>query len=290
MIQVGPFSLPPSLLIAVGALLGAYGLGRVSASPAERESHARLFDALVTALLVFVLGWKLFPLLEAPGRLFSDPLALLYQPGGTGGVVLGAAAAALSLLYAYWRGRGRSGAAKAVLLRTLAGVALGAGAAALVLVIFAPGREAQLIAERTEGGETVRELLRGEQFSLLDGEMAAPDWDARFLVVNIWASWGPPCRGEMPELAQFYRSAAAENTELLAVNLTGTEKSLAGLRRFVAEQSLPFPVLLDPEGRSRSLCDVQALPTTCIFGPDGALRARHTGAVSADWLRRHTRD
>lgn len=288
MISFGPLDIPPALALIAGALVGAYLIGRYSTPAAQRESHALLFDALLNGVLLFALGWKLFPLLQSPGVVFNDPLALLYRPGGTGGVLFGAFLGGALLLRTLYRRRPLPGGMRRAVAGTAAGAALGAGAVLLLLTVTQGEEPPRPVgpAGAESGTEGVRNMLQGEEFELLSAGQPEPNWDAPYLVVNIWATWCPPCRGELPELADFYRSAAGGRVELVAVNLTATEKSTAEVRRFVRDRELPFPVLLDPQGGIRDLCGAKAVPTTCVFGPGGELIARRTGVVSAGWLER----
>ncbi|MFW6207767.1 MAG: TlpA disulfide reductase family protein [Spirochaetota bacterium] len=108
-------------------------------------------------------------------------------------------------------------------------------------------------------------------------------WQADYLIINVWASWCPPCRGEMPELIEFYKNLENENVELIALNMTSTEKSLSAVREFVEGSALPFPVRLDREGEIGRRLAIETLPTTIVVGPQG-VRARRSGIVDRGWL------
>ena len=96
--------------------------------------------------------------------------------------------------------------------------------------------------------------------------------------LNIWATWCPPCVGEMPSIARL-----AENPRLKGKNIefvcVSTDDSTAAVVRFVRDKNWPMTVL-----RSESLPPVfltEAIPATYIITPGGRIVAAEVGAN--DW-------
>jgi len=87
------------------------------------------------------------------------------------------------------------------------------------------------------------------------------------VVVNFWASWCPPCRAEMPAMQTVYETYQGQ-IHLLAINAT-RQDSLADALAFVSENSLAFPILLDPDGAAYRQYAITSLPTTFFIGADG---------------------
>jgi peroxiredoxin len=95
--------------------------------------------------------------------------------------------------------------------------------------------------------------------------------------LNFWATWCPPCRKEMPSMEVLYQRFRGKGLQMLAVDIQEKE---AGVRRFIQEQKLNFPVLLDTSGKVSGGYGIEAVPTTFIIGRDGAIIARMVGSTT----------
>lgn len=124
-------------------------------------------------------------------------------------------------------------------------------------------------------------------FSLLDlqgNQRSLSEFRGKWVVVNYWATWCPPCLEEMPELEVFHSNHKDKDAVVLGVNME--DVSAARLREFVGKQFLSFPILRDrPRGRTE-LGSVPGLPTTFLVAPDGQLVARQVGPVTIESLER----
>ncbi|WP_313312763.1 TlpA disulfide reductase family protein [Pulveribacter sp.] len=112
-----------------------------------------------------------------------------------------------------------------------------------------------------------------------------PALQGRPVVINLWASWCPPCRREMPVLLR----ARADNPEVrfLWVNQGEAPETVVG---FAAAQQLPqADVVLDQSSQLGALLGHRALPTTLFYDARGALVAVRSGELSAATLAQHLR-
>lgn len=125
------------------------------------------------------------------------------------------------------------------------------------------------------------------QLTDLDGEeVDLQQFEGRPVVVNLWATWCPPCRREMPVLEQ----AAAESPDVAFVFANQAES--AGLvRDFLDGEGLELDnVLLDADSEVARHFQARALPTTLFFGSDGELSDVHLGEVSRAQLANYLRE
>ena len=108
------------------------------------------------------------------------------------------------------------------------------------------------------------ESLSGDQISL-------SDLRGKVIVLNLWASWCPPCRAEMPALQRVYQANQDRGLVVLAVNMTAQD-SIAAVEDFVQEFNLTFPILLDISGEVGKAYLMRALPTTFFINQDGVIQ------------------
>ena len=102
----------------------------------------------------------------------------------------------------------------------------------------------------------------------------------RVVLVNVWATWCPPCREEMPSMERLYRQLAGPAFELLAVS--EDEGGLEGVRRFAKDMGVTFPVLWDPERQVGSRFGVWGYPETFIIDRNGYVVERVIGPRAWD--------
>ena len=116
----------------------------------------------------------------------------------------------------------------------------------------------------------------------LDGtEVALARYAGKPLVVNLWATWCPPCRREMPVL----HAAQAGNPDIGFVFVNQRE-SADTVRRYLAGQGLRLQnVVTDPAGRLAASTGSAAYPTTLFYDGAGRLVLRHVGELSHATLR-----
>jgi thiol-disulfide isomerase/thioredoxin len=205
------------------------------------------------------------------------PIFLMGAPGVPGIIVGIVAAAAYAALTLFRRRRLRRAAVLPLLLFTGI-VAAGAGAVGIASAITLPG------------GRVAGPLAPALMLPTLDGTgVSLQTLKGRVVVLNFWATWCPPCRAELPELAAFARGQGSGGASLIAVDATSTESSEDSVRAFSNKYGMGYTVALDRTGEVTRAWGVQAWPTTVVVDRDGRLRARRTGAIDAAWLRRAVR-
>ncbi|MEJ7568199.1 MAG: TlpA disulfide reductase family protein [Gaiellaceae bacterium] len=83
------------------------------------------------------------------------------------------------------------------------------------------------------------------------------DFAGKPVVINIWASWCPPCHEEAPDLARFAR--AHPEVQLLGIDILDTKE---GARDFYREYKLPYPSVFDPQAEIALSFGIQGQPIT----------------------------
>ncbi|HID54487.1 MAG TPA: TlpA family protein disulfide reductase [Anaerolineae bacterium] len=108
------------------------------------------------------------------------------------------------------------------------------------------------------------ETTAGEQITL-------SDLRGQVVVINLWTSWCPPCRAEMPAIESVYQANKDDGLEVLAVNSTFQDDPEAAAQ-FARDFGLTFPILLDMDGAVSRRYQLQALPTTFFVDRQGVIR------------------
>ncbi|MGH7665607.1 MAG: peroxiredoxin family protein [Gemmatimonadaceae bacterium] len=106
------------------------------------------------------------------------------------------------------------------------------------------------------------------------------DYRGRIVFLNVWATWCPPCRVEMPGMQALHEEFGERGLSIVAVSIdnAGMQQEIM---RFAREYGLTFDILHDPEGRIRTIYQTVAVPETFIIGRDGVIIRKVIGA--ADW-------
>jgi len=147
-------------------------------------------------------------------------------------------------------------------------LAMVAGAAACAEPADGPGRELDVVpAYRavTLAGDTV-------SLSSLQGSP---------VLLNLWATWCPPCREEMPSLQRVHRDYEGRGLKVVGVSLDNSDAG-AAIARFVEQYGIGFSILHDARGRATEVFRTFGLPETFLIAADGRLVRRWRGKVDGD--------
>ncbi|HIP53542.1 MAG TPA: TlpA family protein disulfide reductase [Chromatiales bacterium] len=120
----------------------------------------------------------------------------------------------------------------------------------------------------------------------LDGrEVRLSDFRGKWVVVNYWATWCPPCREELPELEVFHDNHKDKDAVVIGVNMERARDET--LREFVEAYFISYPIVRAEPAPRTELGSVPGLPTTYIVSPEGEVVARHVGPLTADALEKY---
>lgn len=117
----------------------------------------------------------------------------------------------------------------------------------------------------------------------LDGNVhRLSDYRGKWVLVNYWATWCPPCREELPELEIFYNNHKDDDAVVIGVDMENINEDR--LRKFVDKQFLSFPILMSKPVARSELGAIPGLPTSFLIDPAGEVVARQVGPVTAEDL------
>jgi peroxiredoxin len=111
------------------------------------------------------------------------------------------------------------------------------------------------------------------------------DLRGKAVLVNLWATWCPPCREEMQTIEKVYQEYKEQGFTVLAVNMTYQDNPLA-VMPFVNEQKLTFPILLDETGHMGNAYQLRSLPSSYFIRRDGIINEVVIGGPMSEALLR----
>jgi thiol-disulfide isomerase/thioredoxin len=255
MIGVGPFSI--QVVVAASAVLLAWvvarNIGRTSLDTPRKAVSGMLFDAVfwgfVAARLGYIALW------------WSDyaaaPMSMIAISDG-GFAWWAGIPVALALVW--WKTRSAMPLRRAVLAGMISGVAIWVAANGVLSLML-------------RSAEPLPDL----QLSTLDERpVSLSAYAGRPVVLNLWASWCPPCRREMPVFEQ----AQKELSGIAFVMLNQGESGQQALA-FLDNEGLNLTdVLLDPSSTAMRAMRSRGLPTTLFFDAQGRLVDSHLGEIT----------
>jgi cytochrome c biogenesis protein CcmG/thiol:disulfide interchange protein DsbE len=171
-------------------------------------------------------------------------------------------------------------------MRTIAPVfaalAILAASAAASAAPAAPDAGAPAAAPAVLTGPQVGQPAPAFTLKTVDGRTVTLDtYKGKTLVLNVWATWCPPCRGETPDLISSYAALAGPNVVFLGVDDT----ELAPIvRAFVAAKGVKYPQAIDDDKSFSNAYDIRYFPTTFVIDPNGVVRARNIDVVTPQML------
>lgn len=112
----------------------------------------------------------------------------------------------------------------------------------------------------------------------LNGEPASlSDYLGSVVLVNLWATWCPPCREEMPTLQAFHEKYQSDGFVLIAIDQGETSELVLP---FVKEFGLNFPVWLDIDSEAGIAFKTMNLPSSYVIDRNGRVRLMWIGGIS----------
>ena len=268
--QIGPFVLSAPRFYAALGLVVLVMAAKLVAWRRRRQGSAPDASAAWAwnAALVVFAGARVGFVLENIGAFLAQPLSILQFWQGGFSPLWGVAGGALVAGSSIWR---RSMKPSTVVVPVA--LALAVWLVVPALLIPTEQRERQLpplTLERLEGGRLDLAALRGQP-----------------VVINLWATWCPPCRRELPMLAD----AARTYTDVHFVFADQAE-GRATVQRYLDEREglVLDGVVLDASMRLADEFSTVGLPTTLFFDADGNHVFTHAGELSSVMLASYLSD
>lgn len=144
------------------------------------------------------------------------------------------------------------------------------GVAVPVRTVTAEGANAGLLTARPAPNFTL-EAVGGKRVSLAD-------FKGKVVMLNLWATWCPPCVRETPRLVRLYEKYQNQGLVILGVNTT-YQDDRAKVEQFVREKAISYPILLDVNDDFGTKYGSRLLPTSYLLDRSGKIVSTKVGEI-----------
>jgi len=120
--------------------------------------------------------------------------------------------------------------------------------------------------------------------TLAGKEESLVDYKGQVILVNLWATWCPPCKAELPVLQQFYEDHADEGFAIIGIDF-GEPESV--VNTFIKSSNLTYPIWVDEDSQAGMAFNSYSLPASFVIDRNGTVRLAWTGAISQSMLEKH---
>jgi peroxiredoxin len=120
------------------------------------------------------------------------------------------------------------------------------------------------------------------QFSLqdIDGKtLALANYQGKVVLLNFWATWCTPCRGEIPQFVEFQNTLGPQGLQLIGISMDDDVKPV---HEFYQQFKMNYPVAIGSANLAESYGGVLGLPVTFLIGRDGRIAAKYLNAAVTD--------
>ncbi|MEG0221255.1 MAG: cytochrome c biogenesis protein CcdA [Clostridia bacterium] len=139
--------------------------------------------------------------------------------------------------------------------------------------------------------EQEKPQVNAQQENILDFKLKALDgkeytlsqFKGKKVFINFFATWCPPCKGEMPHIQTIYEENSKNAGDIIVITIAnprGSDASINKIREYINENKYTFPVLLDETGDVFRKYDIASFPTTYIINEKGEIENKIVGGMT----------
>ena len=108
------------------------------------------------------------------------------------------------------------------------------------------------------------------------------NYKGKWVLVNYWATWCPPCLEEVPDLVNLYDHR--KKKDLMVLGVVFDYKSVKDVNDYVDDMLMSYPIILGDDAVSTQIGSAEVLPTTFIYNPKGELVKIKRGLITKQYI------
>ncbi|HBI51752.1 MAG TPA: peroxiredoxin [Ruminococcaceae bacterium] len=110
------------------------------------------------------------------------------------------------------------------------------------------------------------------------------DYSGKPVIINIWATWCPPCRNELPHFEKLYKECGSR-VQFMMIDKESKQK-LNDVKKFIKDGKYTFPVFYDWDNSAYEAYGTGAIPVTIAVNADGEIVYNQAGMLDESSLRK----
>lgn len=108
------------------------------------------------------------------------------------------------------------------------------------------------------------------------------DYKGKWVLINYWATWCPPCLEEVPDLVALYDNRKGK--DLMIIGIVQDYQATKEVTEYVDDMLISYPIVLGNDHVLKQIGHADALPTTFIYNPQGKLIKIKRGLISKKYI------
>ena len=139
------------------------------------------------------------------------------------------------------------------------------------------------LSQKEKVKKAIQDINKAPDFTLQalnDSSYILSKMEGKVVLINFWATWCGPCRMEIPEFNELYKSYHGKGLEILGISVSDNKKQL---KNFVKSFAVDYPLLYgsarDMNNIMKDYGGVYAVPSSFLIGKDGSIIWSYPGAI-----------